>query len=277
MKVKVCDMASDRFEYDLISSMKNTGFAVITNHEIHEGLIRSTQDNWRKFFLEEPIFKNLFINQRDGNMGYKGMGTETAVGAKVADIKEFFHWKPGQSMPEGPKNDTLYLFHLLENVGAQILSIVDRDNKKEGDFTSYTDDCFHSDNTILRTLYYPALKSVDRQEGAVRAAAHEDINYITLLVAASAPGLQVQDKDGTWHDVPHQENSIVVNIGDMMQLASKGKYKSTTHRVINPSSSSEDRISMPLFIHPHGYTALAPGITAQEYLDQRIAEIYGKK
>jgi isopenicillin N synthase-like dioxygenase len=96
-------------------------------------------------------------------------------------------------------------------------------------------------------------------------------------VAASAPGLQVMDLRGRWHDVPHEENSIAVNIGDMLQLASDGLFKSTTHRVINPSDDTSDRISMPLFIHPHAMTPLAPGITAGQFLQERINEIYGKK
>jgi isopenicillin N synthase-like dioxygenase len=95
-------------------------------------------------------------------------------------------------------------------------------------------------------------------------------------VAASAPGLQVLDKKGDWHDVPHEENSIVVNIGDMLQLASRGLYKSTTHRVINPDNSRLDRVSMPLFVHPHSDTLLAEGKTAKQFLDERLAEIYLK-
>jgi isopenicillin N synthase-like dioxygenase len=84
------------------------------------------------------------------------------------------------------------------------------------------------------------------------------------------------DAKGVWHDVPHEENSIVVNIGDMLQLASNGLYRSTTHRVINPTDSRSDRISMPMFIHPHSDTLLADGFTAGQFLAERIAEIYGK-
>lgn len=276
MEVKVTNLRSNDFEKDLIRSIADTGFVVVTHHGISDMLIRDAQQGWREFFLREQIFKNIFINEKDGNMGYKGMRTEKAVGADKPDLKEFFHWKPGQSMPRDVWQNTTYLFHQLEDVAGKILKVVDDENRRQGEYTHYSDDCYQSDNTILRTLYYPAM-DFSADPGAVRAAAHEDINYITLLVAASAPGLQVMDKSGKWHDVPHEENSIVVNIGDMMQLASGGKYKSTTHRVVNPENNGQDRISMPLFIHPHSHTMLAPGVTAGQFLQERIAEIYGVK
>lgn len=275
MEVKVANLRSNDFEKDLIDSVLNTGFVVVTHHGISDELIRNAQQGWREFFLEDPLLKNLFRNTKDENMGYKGMRTEKAVGATKPDLKEFFHWKPGQSMPSTVWQSTLYLFHQLEDVAGKILRVIDDENKRQGEYTNYADDCYQSDNTILRTLYYPAM-DFDSDPGAVRAAAHEDINHITLLVAASAPGLQVMDKANKWHDVPHEENSIVVNIGDMLQLASKGKYQSTTHRVINPTNGREDRISMPLFVHPHSHTLLAPGKTAGQFLEERINEIYGK-
>lgn len=276
MEVKVANLRSNDFEKDLIDSVVNTGFVVVTHHGIDASMIRESQKGWREFFLKEQMFKNLFINEKDGNMGYKGMRTEKAVGATKADLKEFYHWKPGQFMPQDVWAETLRLFHQLEDVSQQILRVIDKENHRQGEYTNYADDCYQSDNTILRTLYYPAM-DFNSEPDAVRAAAHEDINHITLLVAASAPGLQVMDKADKWHDVPHEENSIVVNIGDMMQLQSQGRYKSTTHRVINPENNRQDRISMPMFVHPHSHTLLAPGKTAGEFLKERIAEIYQNK
>lgn len=276
MEVKIADLRSETFERDLLDSISNTGFVVLTRHGIDASIIREAQQGWREFFLQEQMAKNMFINAEDPNMGYKGMKTEKAVGAKIADLKEFFHWKPGQYMPQTVWENTLRLFHQLEDVSGRILSVIDKDNLKNGEHTKYADDCFQSDNTIVRSLYYPAMDFA-AEPGAVRAAAHEDINYITLLVAASAPGLQVLDRQGNWHDVPHEENSIVVNIGDMLQLASRGKYVSTTHRVINPENNKQDRVSMPLFVHPHSNTLLAPGKTAGQFLAERIAAIHGSK
>lgn len=276
MEVKVANLRSNEFDRDLIDSVLSTGFVVVTHHGISDSLIKDAQSAWREFFLQPQIFKNVFINSKDGNMGYKGLRTETAVGATKADLKEFFHWKPGQSMPRDVWRDTMFLFHQLEDVAGQILTVIDAENRRQGESTSYVDDCYQSDNTILRTLYYPVM-DFNSDPGAVRAAAHEDINHITLLVAASAPGLQVMDNKGKWHNVPHEENSIVVNIGDMMELASKGRYRSTTHRVVNPPDNTSDRVSMPLFVHPHSHVMLAPGKTAGQFLQERIAEIYGKK
>jgi isopenicillin N synthase-like dioxygenase len=268
MEVKVANLRSAKFEKDLIESITNTGFVVVTDHGIPDFLIRDAQASWRSFFLQQQKIKNDFINGNNPNMGYKGMRTEKAVGAKVADLKEYFHWKHGQEIPEDQFKSTSLLFDLLEGIADKILKIIDEQNN-----TRYAEDCFKSDNTIVRALYYPEMDFSAESE-AVRAAAHEDINCITLLVAASAPGLQVMDKNGKWFDVPHEDNSIVVNIGDMLQLASEGRYKSTTHRVVNMPG---DRVSIPLFVHPHSDTILAPGKTAAQYLAERIAQIHGSK
>lgn len=270
MQVQVCNIRSNEFEKDLINSVINTGFAVVTHHGIDYGLIRDAQYAWREFFLDDRAYKNNFMNKENDNMGYRPMKSEKAVGSEKPDLKEFFHWKPGYEIPRIASRETEKLFMQLEDVGMQILKVLDKPES-----TDYVADCQNSDNTLFRTLYYPAM-DFSAEKGAVRSAAHEDINFITLLVAASAPGLQVQDKKGEWYNVPHEENSIVVNIADMLQVKSKGLYKSTTHRVVNPENSNTDRISMPLFIHPHSNTILAPGFTAKQYLDERLAQIYGK-
>jgi isopenicillin N synthase-like dioxygenase len=272
MKVAVCNIKSSDFEENLLKSVINTGFAVLTHHDIDHSLIKDAQETWKAFFTKEQIFKNLFVNGNNTNMGYKSMGTETAVGAKTADLKEFFHWKPQEDIPIDAAKSTVKMFYQLESLGMQILSILEKQTR-----SNYVWDCNESSNTILRTLYYPAFKGMTPREGAVRAAAHEDINHITLLVAASAPGLQVRDLRGQWHEVPHEENSITMNIGDMLALQSNGLYKSTTHRVINPPDDTSDRLSMPLFIHPHSHTLLAPGYTAGQFLKERIDKIYGRK
>lgn len=270
MRVRVCDLRSDNFASSFIDSVVNTGFAVITRHGIDSSLIKDTQDVWRHFFSMPKSVKEVFLNKQDPNMGYKGFGQEKAVGAKKADLKEFFHWKPAQHIPTDAFYPTRKMFAQLEDISSQILAVID---SKSG--TNYREACENSNNTLMRTLYYPAM-DFSTQPDAVRAAAHQDINFITLLVAASASGLQVMDRRGKWHDVPHEENSIVVNIGDMLELASNKTYRSTTHRVINPENNGQDRISLPLFVHPHGSTLLVEGVTAQQYLDQRLKEIYLK-
>lgn len=271
MNVKVCNLRSNEFEHDFIESMTDTGFVVLTHHGIDHEFIKETAQAWRLFFMNDQAHKDGFLNAEDPNMGYRGMRQEKAVGAKVADLKEFFHWKPGHSMPHGVWALTQHMFYQLDDIGMKLLGILD----KQGQRADYQESCWNSQNTLFRSLYYPALDFSQEPE-AVRAAAHEDINHITLLVAATSSGLEVKDTKGNFHAVPHEENSIVVNIGDMLQLASGGRYKSTTHRVVNPDSSRTDRVSMPLFVSPHPETILAPGKTAQQYLDERLAEIYLK-
>lgn len=272
MEVKVCNLRSNDFKREFTDSLINTGFAVVTHHGIDFGLIKEAQESWRYFFNRDEDFKNEYVNPTDSNMGYTGRGGEKAVGAKKADLKEFYHWKPGFKVPMGVATPTIKLFNALEDVGGQLLHALNG----LGSDLNYQKVCESSDNTLLRALYYPALGDFHETNGAVRAAAHEDINFITLLVAASAPGLQVQDKNGEWHSVPFEENSIVVNVGDSLQLASGGLFKSTTHRVVNPKNNSTDRISLPLFVHPKGNTFLASGITAQQFLAERLNIIYKK-
>lgn len=128
---------------------------------------------------------------------------------------------------------------------------------------------------MFRILHYPPVDQEQAQAGAIRAAAHEDINLITLLLAGSAPGLQAQDLNGNWHDVSCDPGMIAVNAGDMLQMATGGYLPSTTHRVVNPEGqdASQPRYSMPIFIHPHAEVELAKGITADDYLNQRLREI----
>jgi isopenicillin N synthase-like dioxygenase len=132
----------------------------------------------------------------------------------------------------------------------------------------------NSDANLFRILHYPPLTG-EHEPGAVRAAAHEDINLITLLPAATAPGLEVKDSHGHWISVPCDPGNIIINAGDMLQLASEGYYKSTTHRVVNPpeNEAKKSRYSMPLFLHPRSEAHLSPTLTAGEYLNQRLREI----
>jgi isopenicillin N synthase-like dioxygenase len=271
MRVKVCSLTDQDFDTKFQKSLIETGFAVVTNHSLDYGLIREAQYAWRSFFLSDDPYKLAYKNSVDPNMGYTALGGEKAVGAQVADIKQFFHWKPWQSLPPEVDHITVSLYEVLEgSISRKLLNAL----KGIGGNLDYSEVCQNSSNTLLRALYYPALNTCKSQEGAVRAAEHEDINFLTLLVAASAPGLQVLDSQGNWLDVPFEENSIIVNIGDSLQLASGGKLKSTTHRVVNPENIDTDRVSIPLFVHPRPDTILVPGVTAQQFLAQRLNEIY---
>ena len=131
-----------------------------------------------------------------------------------------------------------------------------------------------SEKTLLRILHYPPMKG-DEEPGAIRAAAHGDINLLTVLPAANEPGLQVQTKEGGWLDVPCDFGNLIINIGDMLQEASGGYFPSTIHRVINPTGKASDksRISLPLFLHPRPDVVLSERYTAQSYLDERLREL----
>jgi isopenicillin N synthase-like dioxygenase len=129
-------------------------------------------------------------------------------------------------------------------------------------------------NTLLRILHYPPLTG-DEEAGAIRAAAHEDINLLTILPAANEPGLQVQCQDGSWINVPSDFGNLIINIGDMLQEASGGYFPSTTHRVINPTgkASTKSRISLPLFLHPCSDVKLSEEHTQASYLLERLREL----
>ena len=129
-------------------------------------------------------------------------------------------------------------------------------------------------NTLLRVLHYPPLEG-DESAGAIRAAAHEDINLLTILPAANEPGLQVQLKTGEWIDVPSDFGNLIVNIGDMLQEASGGYFPSTSHRVINPvgADMSKSRVSLPLFLHPRSEVILSERHTQHSYLMERLREL----
>ena len=131
-----------------------------------------------------------------------------------------------------------------------------------------------SGQTLLRVLHYPPLDGSEEPD-AIRAAAHEDINLLTILPAANEPGLQVKGSDGEWIDVPCDFGNLIVNIGDMLQEASGGYFPSTTHRVINPEGSDQtrSRISLPLFLHPRPDVVLSDRHSADSYLKERLREL----
>jgi isopenicillin N synthase-like dioxygenase len=176
------------------------------------------------------------------------------------------------------------LFTSMESLSHDLLSACSLYLGKQKNWLS---EMTENGNTIMRMIHYPPLGQ-EVMPGAVRSAAHEDINFITLLVTATADGLEVKDHDGSWIKVEGDARYIIVDSGDMIQNLTNGLFKSTTHRVVNPSSKSERRYSMPMFVHPRnqidltpkpefiemtGGEQLYPSITAGQYLHQRLVEI----
>lgn len=275
MDVAVVDyQASDAHE-QFARSLKETGFAVIVNHPIAPELIEQVQNEWLEYFTSSHD-KRAYLRSSDGDGYFPPDESETAKGASLKDLKEFFHIYPewGQ-YPAEVGTTALDLYAQATGVAKTLLGWVERhtpDDVAKNYSMPLSQMVQGSHRTLLRILRYPPLRG-DEPHGAVRAAAHEDINLITVLPAANEPGLQVKDSSGNWHDVPCDLGSLAINAGDMLQYASGGYFPSTTHRVVNPTgeSATRSRVSMPLFLHPQDDVVLADGRTASSFLAERLA------
>lgn len=257
-----------------IESLHQTGFAVITGHPIAFNLISETYREWQQFFDSQT--KHFYTFVPEVQSGYFPFKSEHAKDSIEPDLKEFFHFYPWGDLPHGMSDRTRQLFSQLTELAHEILGWLET--------SARSPDCLRalklsgaiadSPSTLLRILHYPPLPELV-SESAIRAAAHEDINLITLLPAATATGLEILDNQGNWHEVPCAVGDLVVNVGDMLQLASQGYYRSTTHRVVNPVGdlAGRSRYSMPLFLHPRPDVVLADGITAKSYLQERLRAI----
>lgn len=276
MNVLTVDCDDPQAPQKFSQSMKSTGFGVVENHPISLELVNDIYEEWRLFFADEVHKKTTLFN-RDTQDGFFPMSiSETAKGAEVKDIKEYFQYYPWGQYPGSLSDKTKMLYQQLNQFAKTLLSWLEQslpDDIANSLSMPLSDMIANSDQTMLRILHYPALRG-DEPKGAVRAAAHEDINLITLLVGATQSGLQVKDNKGNWHNVPSSHRSIIVNVGDMIDLATQGYYHSTTHRVINPDTNyNVARLSIPLFLHPRPEVALSPEKTAKQYLLERLTEL----
>ncbi len=275
MEVKTVSWLSPNLARDFAQSIRETGFAVIADHPISFDLIQKSFQEWEHFFSSNEKHKYKFDPKNQA--GYFPFKSENAKGAKLKDLKEFFHHFDWSEMPKDCLVDTPLLRSQLEDMGYELLKGLNEVTPPEvrAKFSMSLQDMIKkSDGTLLRSIHYPPINERE-DEGAVRAAAHEDINLITLLPAATAPGLQVKDLEGNWHDVSCDPGTIAVNSGDMLKEASGGYYPSTTHQVVNPrgEQARQPRFSMPLFIHPRREVKLSEQYTADGYLKQRLREL----
>lgn len=275
MKVLRAEYGKPDAPQKFAESLRKTGFGVLGNHPIPQSLIKDVFEEWSQFFKTEMKFEYKYNPKTQE--GYFPFKTENAKDSKVKDLKEFFHLFPNTPIPAGMSPKSREFFIRMNALGVELLGWIN-DNTPEDirknfsmPLTQMTDD---SKETLLRPIHYPPL-SGEEEEGAIRAAAHEDINLITLLPAATAPGLEVKDLAGNWHSVECNPGDIVINAGDMLQMASGGHYISTTHRVVNPRGPEayKPRYSMPFFLHPRSDVRLSATHTAGSYLDQRLVEI----
>jgi isopenicillin N synthase-like dioxygenase len=256
-------------------SLTKTGFAVVTDHPLSFDLVNRVYDQWARFFNSQE--KHEFTFKPEQQSGYFPFRSENAKDSPIKDLKEFFHVYPRSRLPEYLMADTWKLYGELCKLGEEMLNwvqVASPDSVRSKFSMPLSDMVQESEENLLRVIHYPPLQGTEEQ-GAIRAAAHEDINLITLLCSATAAGLEVQDTAGKWHAVPCDPGSIAINAGDMLQLASGGYYKSTTHRVVNPMGPAAKlpRYSMPLFLHPRSDVLLGENMTAGQYLKQRLLEI----
>ncbi|MGB0934645.1 MAG: 2OG-Fe(II) oxygenase family protein [Alphaproteobacteria bacterium] len=273
MDILKVDLSSADAPKQFCTSIRETGFAVLTNHPVQKQLIDEIYAEWETFFKgdKEHALRNLGHHY---NAGYHNK--EVAKGATVANLMEYYHYFPWYGLPEGISDKSLDLLQQINDIGQRLLEWLQEDTPKEireqydMPLPAMVKD---SERTLLRVIHYPPLEGAE-EDGAMRAAEHEDIDLLTLLVAATEPGLQVKDSSGNWHDVQAYPGSIVVNSGDMLQMASQGYYTSTTHRVINPTGDAvkKSRMSIPFFLHPHSHVRLSETHTAESYLIERLKE-----
>jgi isopenicillin N synthase-like dioxygenase len=276
MSLSVVDYTAKDAPQQFVKSLKETGFGVLINHPIKQSLVESIYQNWQAFFDSQD--KQNFTFDAEKQDGYFAPEiSETAKGHSQKDIKEYFHVYPWGRIPDELKEEILNYYRLASDLACELLDWVEEfspENVAKNYSEALSNMINNTPNTLLRVLHYPPLTG-DEEAGAIRAAAHEDINLLTILPAANEPGLQVQCQDDSWIDVPSDFGNLIINIGDMLQEASGGYFPSTTHRVINPSgkASTKSRISLPLFLHPRSEVKLSEKHTQASYLLERLREL----
>ena len=295
----------NNFVRNLGEAYEEVGFISLKNYGLNNAIEEQLYAEVKSFF-NLPVNKKLQYEKPElnGQRGYVSFGRETAKGHSQSDLKEFWHF--GQELT---KDDPLYneyepnvmchelpnfneigrkVFSILENTGIDILrALALHLNLPE----NYFDSKVKGGNSILRAIHYPPITT--EPKGAVRAAAHGDINLITILMGASASGLEVQTRSGNWIPVTALPNQVVINIGDMMSRLTNNKLHSSIHQVVNPPKEqwSKPRFSIPFFMHPRSEMSLNclsscinkdnpkqyNDITAGDFLNERIKELGLKK
>ncbi len=289
------------FVKNLGLAYEDIGFVALKNHGVSDVLCEELYNKVQQFFdLPTAQKKKYEIAGLGGQRGYVSFGKEHAKNKNEGDLKEFWHF--GQTVidkdaiklqyPENVEVKELPHFNAVGLEAYKKLELAGKEMLRAialhlGLDENYFDAKIHNGNSILRPIHYPPITAAPKN--AVRAAEHEDINLITLLMGASADGLQVLNKDGDWISVTALPEQIVVNVGDMLQRLTNNKLKSTTHRVVNPPKEKwgTSRYSIPFFLHPRSEVSLDclescitenrpkayEEITAGAYLEQRIKEL----
>lgn len=279
MNIQTVDFKDSAAPKALAASMHETGFAVLTGHPIPLEQINAAYEAWGAFFADDK--KQDWLYDPKTQDGFYPFLTEHAKGSTTKDLKEFYHVYPWGRVPEDLESLTRKLYQDLLELGLVILGWLDDampDDVRAKMSESLSSMMQGSSQSLLRILHYPPVPD-DAVPSAIRAAAHEDINFITLLLAGSRPGLEAMDKHGEWHKISCDSGMITINNADMLSLATGGYYRSTPHRVTNPDAQGENvsRYSMPMFLHPRPDSVLESrsdsDFTAEMFLNQRLKEI----
>ena len=287
------------FVAELGNALSNVGFFALANHPVQLKLVKKTYQMMETLFQLPLDCKQAYEpDKMRGQRGYTSFGKEHAKDSNMPDLKEF--WHVGQQLSpsrlqqlgypenhwpteiEGFRPTVWSLYEQMQRCALDLLEACDEYLKLQ---TASLKNLATEGDSILRLIHYPALEQVNCK--GVRAAAHEDINLITLLVESTGSGLQIQRKDGSWLPISTLEEHIIVDSGDMLQNLSNGIFQATTHRVINPEVASRPRYSMPFFCHARPScevgplleciktrgTSFFPKLTAKEFLHQRLTAI----
>jgi isopenicillin N synthase-like dioxygenase len=309
--VNLADFLSDdknrkqQFISEIGHAYENIGFVALKGHFLEDALVADLYTEIKNFFeLPLAIKEKYEIPGIGGQRGYVSFGKESAKGKKEGDLKEFWHFgqyvdSDSKYAKEYPNNVTVEELPKFNEVGKKTYQMLEKTAKyvlrslalhlslEE----TYFDNYIKNGNSILRPIHYPPIET--EPKGAERAAAHGDINLITLLMGAQGKGLQVQNHNGDWIDAMAEPDEIMINVGDMLSRHSNNKLKSTIHRVVNPPKEmwGTSRYSIPFFMHPISDMKLDvldacidtnnpkgyDDITAGDFLDQRLKELGLKK
>jgi len=274
MQVKTVDYRAENAPAMLAESLRDTGFAVLASHPVSAARIDEAYAAWGGFFAGDN--KMDWLRDPENQDGYFPFLSENAKDAKAKDLKEFYHVYSWGRVPDSIADLTRALYADLVALGQELLGWLDAEMPAEvrAKMTATLASMMQgSEQSLFRILHYPPVAD-GIEAGAIRAAAHEDINLITLLLAGSKPGLEAMDRAGEWHSVSCDQGMITINNGDMLSVATDGYYPSTKHRVVNPEQQENtSRYSMPMFLHPRPDAALKDGFTADMFLQQRLKEI----
>ena len=294
-----------KFVDEIGAAYENIGFVALKGHFLDDKLVDNLYEQVKQFFaLPLKVKQKYEIPGIGGQRGYVSFGKESAKGKKEGDLKEFWHF--GQYVEDNPELEAEYPANVMveelpefNNVGKETYRMLEKTAKYVlralalhlGLEETYFDKYIHNGNSILRPIHYPPI--TQEPKDAVRAAAHGDINLITLLMGAQGKGLQVQNHKGEWIDAIAEPDELMINVGDMLSRHTNNKLKSTIHQVVNPPRElwGTSRYSIPFFMHPISEMKLDvldsciddenpklyDDITAGEFLNERLIELGLKK